>query len=49
MFSLEKPSPVQERAIMPLLNGRDLIMQAQSGTGKTAAFVIGILQKVRAL
>jgi superfamily II DNA/RNA helicase len=47
--SLEKPSPVQQRAIMPLLNGRDLIMQAQSGTGKTAAFVIGILQKVRLL
>ncbi|GLB44248.1 putative type III restriction enzyme, res subunit [Lyophyllum shimeji] len=45
-YGLEKPSPVQQRAIMPLLNGRDLIMQAQSGTGKTAAFVIGILQKL---
>lgn len=45
--SLEKPSPVQERAIMPLLSGHDLIMQAQSGTGKTGAFVIGILQQVR--
>ena len=44
--SLEKPSPVQQRAIVPLLKGRDLIMQAQSGTGKTAAFVIAILQKV---
>ena len=49
MFSLEKPSPIQARAIMPLLNDRDLIMQAQSGTGKTAAFVIGILQKVGVL
>jgi translation initiation factor 4A len=49
MPSLEKPSPVQQRAIMPLVNGRDLIMQAQSGTGKTAAFVIGILQKVGVL
>lgn len=46
---LEKPSPVQQRAIMPLLNGHDLIMQAQSGTGKTGAFVIGILQQVRIL
>ncbi|KAF8961819.1 P-loop containing nucleoside triphosphate hydrolase protein [Flammula alnicola] len=45
-YGLEKPSPVQQRAIMPLLEGRDLIMQAQSGTGKTAAFVIGILQKL---
>jgi len=43
---LEKPSSVQERAIVPLLKGRDLIMQAQSGTGKTAAFVIAILQKL---
>ena len=47
--SLEKPSPVQQRAIVPLLKGRDLIMQAQSGTGKTAAFVIAILQKVGVL
>lgn len=46
-LSLEKPAPVQQRAIAPLLRGRDLIMQAQSGTGKTAAFVIAILQKVR--
>ncbi|KAF8812975.1 DEAD-domain-containing protein [Phlegmacium glaucopus] len=45
-YGLEKPSPVQQRAIMPLLHGRNLIMQAQSGTGKTAAFVIGILQKL---
>ncbi|KAF8800738.1 DEAD-domain-containing protein [Phlegmacium glaucopus] len=41
-----KPSPVQQCAIMPLLHGRNLIMQAQSGIGKTAAFVIGNLQKV---
>ncbi|KAF8735337.1 hypothetical protein AX14_002215 [Amanita brunnescens Koide BX004] len=45
-YGLEKPSPVQQRAIVPLLKGRDLIMQAQSGTGKTAAFVIAILQKL---
>jgi superfamily II DNA/RNA helicase len=45
--SLEKPAPIQQRAIVPLLRGRDLIMQAQSGTGKTAAFVIAILQKVK--
>jgi len=46
VLSLEKPSPVQQRAIVPLLKRRNLIMQAQSGTGKTAAFVIAILQKV---
>lgn len=46
LSSLEKPAPVQQRAIVPLLKGRDVIMQAQSGTGKTAAFVIAILQQV---
>ncbi|KAF8523682.1 DEAD box RNA helicase RH2a, partial [Hysterangium stoloniferum] len=45
-YGLEKPSPIQQRAIEPLMRGRDLIMQAQSGMGKTAAFVIAILQKL---
>lgn len=39
-----EPTPIQEQAIPPLLLGRDLLGCAQTGTGKTAAFVIPILQ-----
>lgn len=39
----EKPSPIQQKAILPVIKGRDIIAQAQSGTGKTAAFTIGAL------
>src|SRR5690606_33503259 len=39
----EKPSPIQQMAIPVLLSGRDLIGQAQTGTGKTAAFALPIL------
>src|ERR671927_1831690 len=42
----ETPSPIQERAIPPLLEGRDVIGQAQTGTGKTAAFGLPLLQFV---
>lgn len=42
----EKPSPIQMTAIIPLIKGRDLRAQAQSGTGKTAAFGIASLQRV---
>ncbi len=38
------PSPIQEKAIPPLLEGRDLLGCAQTGTGKTAAFALPILQ-----
>ncbi|PAF50186.1 DEAD/DEAH box helicase [Helicobacter sp. 13S00401-1] len=37
------PSPVQEKAIPPILEGKDVIAQAQTGTGKTAAFALPIL------
>ncbi len=40
----EEPTPVQEAAIPPLLAGRDLLAEAPTGTGKTAAFALPILQ-----
>lgn len=45
-YGFEKPSAIQQRAILPIIKGRDLIAQSQSGTGKTAVFCIGILQKI---
>ncbi len=40
----ERPSAIQQRAIRPILRGRDVIAQSQSGTGKTAVFSISALQ-----
>ncbi|KAM9960579.1 hypothetical protein ACTFIW_009722 [Dictyostelium discoideum] len=45
-YGFEKPSAIQQRAILPIIKGRDTIAQAQSGTGKTATFSIGALQCV---
>jgi len=45
-YGFEKPSAIQQRGIRPVLDGRDTIGQAQSGTGKTATFVIGSLQRI---
>jgi len=45
-YGFEKPSAIQQRAIVPIVTGRDVIAQAQSGTGKTATFSIGILQSI---
>src|SRR5919199_5228625 len=42
----ESPSPIQEQAIPPLLEGRDVIGQAQTGTGKTAAFGLPLMEFV---
>src|SRR3954452_18434013 len=42
----EQPTPIQEQAIPELLAGRDVIGQAQTGTGKTAAFGLPLLQYV---
>jgi ATP-dependent RNA helicase DeaD len=42
----EKPSPIQEQAIPPMLEGRDIIGQAQTGSGKTAAFGLPCLEYV---
>lgn len=46
-YGFEKPSAIQQRGIKPLLDGHDTIGQAQSGTGKTATFVIAAIQKVQ--
>jgi len=45
-YGFEKPSAIQQRAIVPIISGRDVIAQAQSGTGKTATFSIGTLQSI---
>ena len=45
-YGFEKPSPIQSRAIVPILSKRDVIGQAQSGTGKTGTFLISALQRV---
>lgn len=45
-YGFEAPSAIQSRAIMQIISGRDTIAQAQSGTGKTATFSIGMLQAI---
>jgi len=45
-YGFERPSAIQQRAIKPCILGRDVIAQAQSGTGKTATFAISILQQL---
>lgn len=42
----ETPSPIQAQSIPPLLEGRDLLGQAQTGTGKTAAFALPLLSRL---
>ncbi len=43
----EQPSPIQAAAIPPLLEGKDLLGQAQTGTGKTAAFALPLLTRLK--
>ncbi len=45
-YGFENPSPIQQKAILPALEKKDLIAQAQSGTGKTGSFTISALQCV---
>jgi len=45
-YGFEKPSAIQQRAIVPCIEGRDVIAQAQSGTGKTATFSIATLEQL---
>lgn len=45
-YGFEVPSPIQKKAIIPMIQGRDVVAQAQSGTGKTGAFSVSALQIV---
>lgn len=45
-YGFEKPSSIQQRAIVPCIATHDVIAQAQSGTGKTATFAISLLQQI---
>jgi len=45
-YGFERPSAIQSRAIMPCIQGNDVIAQAQSGTGKTATFAISLMQRI---
>ncbi|GAB2269441.1 hypothetical protein Dimus_004359 [Dionaea muscipula] len=45
-YGFEKPSAIQQRAITPIINGRDVIAQAQSGTGKTSMIALTVCQLV---
>ncbi|RLV92692.1 ATP-dependent RNA helicase eIF4A [Spathaspora sp. JA1] len=45
-YGYESPSSIQQRAILPITEGRDVLAQAQSGTGKTATFTIAALQRI---
>src|SRR5258707_5615901 len=42
----ETPSPIQAATIPPLLEGKDVLGQAQTGTGKTAAFALPVLSRI---
>lgn len=45
-YGFKKPSAIQQRFVVPFVEGRDLIAQASSGTGKTSAFCLCLLQAV---
>ena len=45
-YGFEKPSAIQQRALMPIIKGRDVIAQAQSGTGKTSMIALTACQLV---
>ena len=46
-MGFEEPSPIQSRTIPPIMEGNDVIGQAQTGTGKTAAFGIPMSKRCR--
>jgi len=46
-YGFEKPSKIQQIAIVPMIEGRDLLAQSQSGTGKTGCFATGALSHIK--
>lgn len=45
-YGFEKPSKIQQKAIVPIIRGTDVLAQAQSGTGKTGTFVTSMLERI---
>jgi len=45
-MGFESPTPIQEQAIPPIIQGKDIIGSAQTGTGKTAAFLLPVMQNI---
>jgi len=45
-YGFDRPSAIQQRAIVPLVRGSDVIVQSTAGTGKTATWVIGVLSHI---
>ncbi|XBJ05910.1 hypothetical protein VPH35_024601 [Triticum aestivum] len=45
-YGFEKPSAIQQRAVVPIIAGRDVIAQAQSGTGKTSMVSLSVCQVI---
>ncbi|VAI52148.1 unnamed protein product [Triticum turgidum subsp. durum] len=45
-YGFEKPSAIQQRAVIPIITGRDVIAQAQSGTGKTSMISLSVCQVI---
>lgn len=45
-YGFEKPSAIQQRAVLPIVEGRDVIAQAQSGTGKSSMISVSTCQLV---
>ena len=45
-YGFEVPSEIQKKAIVPMIQGKDLLAQAQSGSGKTGSFTIGTLERI---
>jgi superfamily II DNA/RNA helicase len=46
-YGWEKPSNIQQQALVPMLSGRDMVLQACAGSGKTGVFAIGAIEKVK--
>jgi len=45
-YGFEKPSSIQQRAVLPIIQGRDVIAQSQSGTGKSSMIALTVCQVV---